>query len=120
MDTSKNFPSNTGSANGGTSSTWDRTVDQASADAHKTIDKVSDVARPGVDRLASGAHQTVDKLSDAVTQAAAVLSEKASQLKDLQTQLLSDARVRVREKPVTTIAIAVAAGFLLRHLLRSR
>lgn len=118
MDTSKTFPTST-SGNSG-SGNWDRTVDQASANAHQAIDKASDVARPGVDRLASGAHQTVDKLSDAVSQAATMLSEKAGQLKEMQEQLLADARVRVREKPVTTIAIAVAAGFLLRHLLRSR
>jgi ElaB/YqjD/DUF883 family membrane-anchored ribosome-binding protein len=38
----------------------------------------------------------------------------------LQSQLISDARDRVREKPVQSLAIALAAGFLLRHLLRSR
>ena len=59
-------------------------------------------------------------VDEAATQAAMTLSEKIGPIKDLQEQLIEDARVRVREKPVAALAIAIAAGFLLSQLLRSR
>jgi ElaB/YqjD/DUF883 family membrane-anchored ribosome-binding protein len=48
------------------------------------------------------------------------LSEKIGPIQNLQEQLIEDVRVHVREKPVAALAIAIAAGFLLSQLLRSR
>ena len=92
-----------------------RTVDQASTGAH---DKVSDAARPVVDRIASGAHRTVDKIVSAAGQAAETFGLKG--LKNAQAQALAQCRGYVRDHPVTSLGIAVAAGFLLSRLLRSR
>jgi ElaB/YqjD/DUF883 family membrane-anchored ribosome-binding protein len=97
-----------------------RTLDQASAGAHDAIDKASDAARPVVDRLASGAHQAVDKFASAAGQAAETLSARGEQLKNAQAQAMEQARIYVRENPVTALGIAVAAGFLLSRLLRFR
>jgi ElaB/YqjD/DUF883 family membrane-anchored ribosome-binding protein len=116
MDTPKIVP--TGS--NGSAGNWDSTVDQAKTGAHTTIDKVSESARPAVDKAVSTAHETVDRLSDSASQAATALSDKMSQVMEMQEQLLQDARVRVRDRPVTALAIAAAAGFLLSSLLRSR
>ncbi|HEV7618937.1 MAG TPA: hypothetical protein VGO51_12645 [Burkholderiaceae bacterium] len=116
MDSPKILPAGTNGSNGA----WDRTVDQASTTVHKTIDKLADAARPAVDRLSSGAHQAVDRISGAATQAAMTLSEKIGPIQNLQEQLIEDVRVHVREKPVAALAIAIAAGFLLSQLLRSR
>jgi ElaB/YqjD/DUF883 family membrane-anchored ribosome-binding protein len=46
------------------------------------------------------------------------MSEKASQMKDLQDQVIADTRVRVREKPMTALAIAAGAGYILSRILR--
>ena len=97
-----------------------RTLDEASAGAHDAIDKASDAARPVVDRLASGAHQAVDKLASAAGQAAETLSVRGEQLKNAQAQAMEQARIYVRENPVTALGIAVATGFLLSRLLRFR
>ncbi len=97
-----------------------RTVDQATTGAHKAIDKASDAARPAVDRLASGAHQAVDKIAGAATQAVETLDLKSEQLKDAQTRLTENCREYVRDNPMTSLGIAVAAGFLLSRLLGSR
>jgi ElaB/YqjD/DUF883 family membrane-anchored ribosome-binding protein len=97
-----------------------RTVDQASTGAHDVINKVSDAARPAVDRIASGAHQAVDKVASAAGQAAETLGVKGEQLKNAQVQAMEQARSYVRDHPVTSLGIAVAAGFLLSRLLRSR
>jgi ElaB/YqjD/DUF883 family membrane-anchored ribosome-binding protein len=106
--------------NGDASGTVARTVDQATTGVHKAIDKASDAARPAVDRLASGAHQAVDKIAGAATQAAETLDLKTEQLMDAQTRLTENCREYVREHPVTSLGIAVAAGFLLSRLLSSR
>ena len=97
-----------------------RSLDQASEGAHDAIDKASEAARPVVDRLASGAHQAVDKLASAAGQAAETLSVRGEQLKNAQAHAVEQARIYVREHPVTALGIGVAAGFLLSRLLRFR
>lgn len=95
-------------------------VDQAGTGAHDAIDKVSDAARPVVDRIASRAHRAVDKIAGAAGQAAETLGVKGEQLKNTQVRAMEQCRSYVREKPVTALGIAVAAGFLLSRLWRSR
>ncbi len=93
---------------------------EARAGVHNAIDKVSDAARPMVDRIASGAHQTVDKLAGVAAQAADTLGVKGEQLKNMQAQAMEQCRGYVRENPVASLGIAIAAGFLLSRLLSSR
>jgi ElaB/YqjD/DUF883 family membrane-anchored ribosome-binding protein len=102
------------------SRTLARTVDQASTGAHDVIDKVSDAARPAVDRIASGAHHAVDKIANAAGQAAETLGVKGEQLKNAQVRAMEQCRGYIRDNPVTALGIAIAAGFLLSRLLRSR
>ena len=97
-----------------------RTVDEAGAGAHEAINKVSDAARPAVDRVAAGAHRVVDKVAGAAGQAAQTLGVKGEQLKDFQTRALDQTREYVRENPVMALGIALAAGYVLSMLLRSR
>ena len=102
------------------SRTLARTVDQASTGVHDAIDKVSDAARPVVDRIASGAHQAVDKIAGAAGQAAENLGVSGEQLKNAQMQAMEQCRVYVRDHPVASLGIAIAAGFLLSRLWSSR
>lgn len=95
-------------------------IDNATAGAHQTIDKVSEAARPAVDRVATGAHQVVDKLAGVAASAAETIGAKGEQLKLAQDKLTEASRDYVRENPLTSIGIAVAAGFLLSRLLTSR
>jgi ElaB/YqjD/DUF883 family membrane-anchored ribosome-binding protein len=97
-----------------------RAVDQASMGVHDAIDKASGVARPAVDRIASGAHQAVDKIASVAGQAADTLGVKGEQLMKLQAQAMEQCRGYVRENPVASLGIAIAAGYLLSRLLRSR
>lgn len=96
-----------------------RAVDQASTGAHDAIDKASDVARPAVERIASGAHQAVDKFASVAGQAADSLGVKGEQLMKLQARAMEQCRGYVRENPVASLGIAIAAGYLLSRLLRS-
>ncbi len=115
MDTPKILPTN-----GNGSGSWESGADHVRAGAREAIDKVTESAGPAIDKLAAGAQQAYDKIADKTSQAAAAISEKADHAMEMQEQLVSKARLRIREKPVQSLAIAVAAGFLLRHLLKSR
>lgn len=97
-----------------------RGIEQAGTGAHKAIDKVSDAARPAVDRMASGAHQAVDKVAAVASQAADTLGTKSDEIKEAQTRLMTECSGYVRANPLTSLGIAVAAGFLLSRLLASR
>jgi len=100
--------------------TMARGVDQATAGAHNVINKASEAVRPAVDRLASGAHQAVDKMGGAASQAAETIDLKGEQLMDAQTRLTENCREYVRDHPIASLGIAVAAGFLVSRLLSSR
>ena len=97
-----------------------RTVDNASAGAHEVIDKISEATRPAVDRVASGAHQAVDKIASAATQTADTLRARSRRLWSAKTQTMEQCRGYVRENPMTSLGVAVAAGFLLSRLWKSR
>lgn len=73
-----------------------------------------------VERVAAGAHDTVDKIADATHQAADAIGEKGAQLQDLQEEWMRNAREYINKNPVTSVAIAIAGGFLLSRLLSGR
>ena len=97
-----------------------RTVENATSNMHGAINKASDAARPAVDHLASGAHHAMDSLARAATQAARTLDTRSGQLMDAQSRLVENCSDMVREKPIRTLGIAVAVGFVLSWLLRQR
>lgn len=72
----------------------------------ETIDMASDLA-----------HETVDKIADAARKA---LGGKGKQLTDAERQMLNDCRNYIHHNPITSMGIAVAAGFLLSRLLNNR
>jgi len=73
-----------------------------------------------IDKAASTAHEAVDKVASATNQAAEAIGEKGEQLKNAEQQLMEDCRGYVRENPIKSMGIAVAAGFLLSRVLSSR
>ena len=73
-----------------------------------------------IDKAASSAHETVDKIASATTNAAEPISDKGRQLKNTEQQLLENCRGYVRDNPVTSLGIAVAAGFLLSRVMSGR
>jgi ElaB/YqjD/DUF883 family membrane-anchored ribosome-binding protein len=84
----------------------------AIAAAHKSIDNASEVVHPAVDRLASGAHNAVDSLAGA----AESIGSKGERFLSRQNQKLEGPRAYVRENPLMTVGIAVAAGWLVARL----
>jgi ElaB/YqjD/DUF883 family membrane-anchored ribosome-binding protein len=97
-----------------------RTLDHAAASVHSAVDRTTDAARPAVDHLVDGVHQAVDKLVGAANMATKTLDAKGEQLALAQSRLTKTCRTYVQEKPLTSLGIAVASGFLLSWALRQR
>ena len=73
-----------------------------------------------IDKAANSANEAVDKVASATHQAAEALGKKGEQLKNAEQQLMEDCRVYVRDNPMTSVGIAVAAGFLLSRVVSGR
>lgn len=88
--------------------------------AHEAIEQATQATAPVLDRLSGTAHGAADRLSDFASQTRSSLSEKAAQFKDVQSKVVADTRQRIRDKPMAAMAIAVAAGYLVRRLFQRR
>jgi ElaB/YqjD/DUF883 family membrane-anchored ribosome-binding protein len=97
-----------------------RTIDKVQSSAHRAIDQASGAARPAVDRLATGAHDTVDRLAGAASHTAAALDQRSRHLRDQGTWVGESCRSYVQDRPLTSLGIAAAAGFLLSLALTRR
>ncbi|MDD5322465.1 MAG: DUF883 domain-containing protein [Methylococcales bacterium] len=73
-----------------------------------------------IDKAANSANEAVDKAASATNQAAEALGEKSEQLKNAEQQLMEDCRAYVHDNPITSVGIAVAAGFLLSRVVSGR
>ncbi|MGJ0430491.1 DUF883 family protein [Methylobacter sp.] len=69
-----------------------------------------------IDKLSSTAEEAAEKIASVTSQATEVLGEKGEQLKELEEQLMEDARDYIREHPITSMGIALAAGFMLSQI----
>ena len=73
-----------------------------------------------IDKAAKSAHETVDKFANASNQAAEALGKRGEQLKNAEQQAIEKCRSYVRDNPIASLGIAVAAGFLLSRVISGR
>jgi ElaB/YqjD/DUF883 family membrane-anchored ribosome-binding protein len=74
----------------------------------------------GVERLAQGAHQAVDRLAGTAGQIADALAANREELQGLPARVGDTCRAPVRDHPLASLGLAVAAGFALSWLMRAR
>ena len=74
----------------------------------------------GVEHLAQGAHQAVDRFAGAAGQIADSLAVNREQLKGMPARVGDTCRAQVRDHPLATLGLAVAAGVALSWLMRAR
>ena len=96
------------------------TTDASTNGAHKAIDRVSEALHPSVTRVASGAHHLVDRISNTSNKVVQGLEKTAGRLKDTEQRVVSASSNYVRENPLKSAGIALAAGFLVSQLVTSR
>jgi ElaB/YqjD/DUF883 family membrane-anchored ribosome-binding protein len=73
-----------------------------------------------VDQIRSSAHSAVDRTANATAQAAETLSRKSEQLRNAEQEYLEQCLNYIHQKPLTSLAIAIGAGFLLDRVLYGR
>lgn len=81
-------------------------VNRATQSAHEIVDRVAEKAGPAVDRLRT----SVDSASEAVHSGVEDLTE-------MQERWVEASRACVRDHPLVSIGVAVAAGMLLSRLM---
>ena len=101
-----------------------RGVDQAMTTARGTLDSLSNAAKPAVDRMTAGAQDVAGQVSDAATQAATQAAKQlrvsAKKLQKMEKRLEKSARGYVRQHPVASLGMALAAGYVVARLLAPR
>lgn len=97
-----------------------KTTDKVSNFAHDAVDTITDTTNHAADRVSHFAHDTVDTINNATSRAAEAFDEKSEKLINAEQKLVKECRSYIQDNPVTSLGIAVAAGFLLSRLLSSR
>lgn len=69
------------------------------------------------DKASQYAHEAGDKIADAGHQAAHALGGAGDQIMDAEQCLVKNCSGYVRDQPLVSLGIAVAAGFILSRLL---
>jgi ElaB/YqjD/DUF883 family membrane-anchored ribosome-binding protein len=80
-----------------------------------------------IERASQGAHRAVDRATEAAASVAGrfgdtvdQLAEKRDQLMELPENWMEGAREYVREHPFAAVGIALAAGYLMHMITRSK
>jgi ElaB/YqjD/DUF883 family membrane-anchored ribosome-binding protein len=73
-----------------------------------------------VEGMSRTAHQYVDRASEAVGSMAERFGETSEQLLAMKDNWVETTREYVRENPIQAVGIAIAAGYLLSMIMRSR
>jgi ElaB/YqjD/DUF883 family membrane-anchored ribosome-binding protein len=102
-------PGNLGGGNGGpTAASTDPTMSRVVQGAHDVVDRLAEKAAP-----------VVDKLKSRMSGAGESLRGNADQLSQMQEEWIATARTCVRDHPLASVAVAVAAGMVLSKLMSS-
>jgi ElaB/YqjD/DUF883 family membrane-anchored ribosome-binding protein len=70
-----------------------------------------------IDAASEFAHEAVDKIADAAKE---TFGETGEKLSDAERKMLNDLRNFIHGNPITSVGIAVAAGFVMSRLLVNR
>lgn len=94
------------------------TATDVSSGMRDTVDRATQSAHEAIDRMASKAGPALEQLQSVASTAAQTLQDKAASFGEMEEAWLESARKTVREHPLATVAIAVAAGMLISRLTR--
>jgi len=123
-----NAPSSSGNSPSayGNSTNPDGVVSKASSTVHAAVNSMSEAvdvaatkAKPAIDRVAAKAHEVVDKAAASAGPAADWLGEQGANLNATQKKLVADTCAYISANPLTSVGVALVAGFLLSRVVRS-
>jgi membrane protease subunit (stomatin/prohibitin family) len=90
------------------------------AGINDAIHKASDAIHPAIDQFSAKAHSTVDRLATAAGHGVDNFDLRAEQLSASGQKMTTALREQLQQRPATVLGIAVASGFILSWLLKSR
>jgi hypothetical protein len=93
-------------------------IESAAMSAHQKVDNLADGATARVDRLSGTAHRAVNKTADAASAASEWASSVPDQARRVQSTMSESACNAVRTRPLSSVAGALAIGYLLGRLAR--
>jgi hypothetical protein len=67
-----------------------------------------------------GAHDGIDRLGERVSAAGVTLTEKTAQLRETRDAWTEGVRCTVRQKPLASLAVALALGGVIALLMRGK
>jgi len=73
-----------------------------------------------IERAGNAAHETVDRVAQTASAYAERFGETAQEWLEMKANWVEGAREYVREHPVAALGMAVAAGYILSMIMRSR
>jgi ElaB/YqjD/DUF883 family membrane-anchored ribosome-binding protein len=109
----------TNSGTAGTNATTEG-VDRLAAGTRSGIHAAAEAAHPVIDRMASSAHRAVNSADEAASHATDAMAKAGNKAGVKGEELYAAGAGYMREHPVLTIGVAVAAGYLLSRLLATR
>jgi ElaB/YqjD/DUF883 family membrane-anchored ribosome-binding protein len=77
------------------------------------VELEAEAGAPTIDKVSDTVQTVVDKVSSRASQAKTMMHEKTSQMTDPDNKVLAATFLRIRENPVTAVAIAAVAGYIL-------
>ncbi len=101
-------------------STIGHAMESASSAVHRATDSVSDAAHSAYESAASGARHAAESVNNAARHVAASVESGGQQIKQAGKRLDGGLRTQLNERPFTSVAVAIGAGFLISWLLRPR
>jgi ElaB/YqjD/DUF883 family membrane-anchored ribosome-binding protein len=76
-------------------------------------------AESRIDRVSDSAHEAIDRAAAAASSVAGRISDTGDALMEMPQNWIDDAREYVREHPLASLGMALAAGYILSMIMRS-
>lgn len=96
------------------------TADFKSQGLNHVIDQASAAAHPVIDQFSAKAHDTVNRLASAASHGADNFEMRSEQLSASSERLGNSIREQIQRRPVAALSVAIATGFAISWLLKSR
>jgi ElaB/YqjD/DUF883 family membrane-anchored ribosome-binding protein len=86
--------------------------------AHGYVDQARNGAATGADQAAQVAHRSIDQAATGATAAADWVSQKTGDYTRAPQAALESACATIRERPLLSVGIALAAGYVIGRIAR--
>jgi len=98
----------------------DDAINASASTAHTVVKRAVQGAHAAVDSVAKKVESAVDRFKNSASGATGSLQDGADQFVQMEKEVLGSVRSTVRDHPLLTIGLALAAGVLISRMITSR